>query len=1167
MANITTLFIKVDSNGVVTASKNLKGLKDQANKVVPAVAKVTAGTKALNTSTKATAVTLASASSGLKTVGRDLNRYSLLLAGAGTAVAKFSFDLSKGLGQVQTLIPDTGNRIFELEDALKDLSVSSGVSLNNLTEGLYQTISAFQDSADTIDIFTQATEASIAGNARVVDSIELASAVTKAYGDTTAKATQKVFDLAFETVRLGQTTFPQLANGIQTATDSAVRLGISQEELFATFSALTGVIGDASEVATKFRSASASLLNPNENLLRLFKALSEQTGESIKNGKDFVKVAGGWQEALALVVDTAEKAGQPLQTYIRRIEGITLASRLAGNSAEKYASDLEDANNAVGASKRSYDEVKEGIDSFRQSILESRQQIIVAATEIGENLVPRLAELLAKIADAVTSFSNMDDELQHFIITVGASLAVLGPFLILLGSIARAIKAIQALKASATFISLATALGGPAGLIAILAVAVTGFLLLNSTIAKSIKTQKELSDAISSTSGVGTAFNNLATKYETVNDVTTVNRDLNKELVELYPELSENVDIYKDSLGDVYNELVKIKQIKLELALQAQIDTLHDLRANAREAGDAYADILPEFRALFDELGGHEEFTGGFEGFLQAVSSGEVAVDNYLGLINRFRIRQGELNIEQGKFAEVYDEVLERIESTGLFDVIADEANILKLIPKTLQEVLNKTQEELDKNKPEIDLTLDADTKEKALKTWQEWFEQITGVAKERFGNSGKVASEEFIAQIKKATSDQDILSLLIGEDLDNVKSAKSEIDKMKSALLELVTIAKDEVKDGEIFEFDDKSIRTLIQGINEATDALKGFQAQSLKDTLKDDLLAMDKLNEAFGEAPESFDALTAKADVLGEALEKALELDLEGTGFVEDLKSQLSEVEEALSSTFEGAQNNVVDFFEKAQKAMFEFMTNTMGMAPQVALAISEIGVALLSLGIDGITSSFEALGNAFADGVASGKELNDILADQALAILEMLPQLFIQAGLQLIASGNYAVGIGFVAAGLTSSFLTGLAKGKAEADETANAQGNAFSGSNIIPFASGGSFTNSVIDSPTNFAFANGGALGLMGEAGPEAILPLSRTSSGNLGVETTGMGGANISINIINNTGSQVQTKERKTPDGTQIEVIIGQVVGKQLANGKYDSAMQGRYGTKVKGIAV
>ena len=64
-----------------------------------------------------------------------------------------------------------------------------------------------------------------------------------------------------------------------------------------------------------------------------------------------------------------------------------------------------------------------------------------------------------------------------------------------------------------------------------------------------------------------------------------------------------------------------------------------------------------------------------------------------------------------------------------------------------------------------------------------------------------------------------------------------------------------------------------------------------------------------------------------------------------------------------------------------------------------------------------------------------------------------------------------------------------------------------------------SGSVVSSPTIFPFANGGALGLMGEAGSEAIMPLKRLSNGKLGVQAQGAGGVSFSQSItVNSDGS-------------------------------------------------
>ena len=78
---------------------------------------------------------------------------------------------------------------------------------------------------------------------------------------------------------------------------------------------------------------------------------------------------------------------------------------------------------------------------------------------------------------------------------------------------------------------------------------------------------------------------------------------------------------------------------------------------------------------------------------------------------------------------------------------------------------------------------------------------------------------------------------------------------------------------------------------------------------------------------------------------------------------------------------------------------------------------------------------------------------------------------------------------------------------------AKGGAFEGGSQ-KFAKGGAFTNSIVDKPTLFQFAKGAKMGEMGEAGPEAIMPLKRGSDGSLGVQMYGQptgGSGDTSVN--------------------------------------------------------
>jgi phage-related minor tail protein len=121
--------------------------------------------------------------------------------------------------------------------------------------------------------------------------------------------------------------------------------------------------------------------------------------------------------------------------------------------------------------------------------------------------------------------------------------------------------------------------------------------------------------------------------------------------------------------------------------------------------------------------------------------------------------------------------------------------------------------------------------------------------------------------------------------------------------------------------------------------------------------------------------------------------------------------------------------------------------------------------------------------------------------------------------------------------------------------------------MPFAKGGAFNSGVqffanggvVNSPTLFGHSQG--MGVMGEAGPEAILPLKRGADGSLGV-----GAAGVVINVINQSESEIKTTESTSADGGRmIEIMILGKVKEGFANGSFDQSLKQSFGLQRKGV--
>lgn len=121
---------------------------------------------------------------------------------------------------------------------------------------------------------------------------------------------------------------------------------------------------------------------------------------------------------------------------------------------------------------------------------------------------------------------------------------------------------------------------------------------------------------------------------------------------------------------------------------------------------------------------------------------------------------------------------------------------------------------------------------------------------------------------------------------------------------------------------------------------------------------------------------------------------------------------------------------------------------------------------------------------------------------------------------------------------------------------AKGMAFD-SGVNYFAKGG-----LVSGPTLFGYGNG-KVGMAGEAGTEAILPLQRGDGGNLGVAATV---SPVYVNIINQAGASVEQRETSGPAGERmIEIMILNKVREGFSKGSFDGELKSGYGIRRKGL--
>ncbi|RON88431.1 phage tail tape measure protein [Pseudomonas fluorescens] len=195
------------------------------------------------------------------------------------------------------------------------------------------------------------------------------------------------------------------------------------------------------------------------------------------------------------------------------------------------------------------------------------------------------------------------------------------------------------------------------------------------------------------------------------------------------------------------------------------------------------------------------------------------------------------------------------------------------------------------------------------------------------------------------------------------------------------------------------------------------------------------------------------------------------------------------------------------------------------------------------DLFTNAFSSMEDAVVNFAITGKGsfsdfTKSILADMARIATRQassaLLSSLVGAATSYFTGGGGGNGLAAGSAGATSSNL-GASSAGYSSSYFPQALGGAWS-SGVQMFANGGAFTNNIVSTPTAFGMA-GGRAGVMGEAGPEAIMPLTRTAGGQLGVRAIsggGSGGGNVyNFPVAVSVQTQGSGGAASTEDTTQL----------------------------------
>ena len=328
------------------------------------------------------------------------------ISGALNGVTEESRSFSAAMNAANTMAGKSGEDFAKLKGQVAELSKSIPVVRDELASGLYQVISNGVPEDNWIAFLQKSAKASVGGIADLGETVKVTSTIIKNYGLSWDKAGD-VQDKIQLTAKNGVTSFEQLAQALPRVTSNAATLGVSIDELMATFATLTGVSGNTAEVSTQLAAIFTALVKPSSEASKM----AQQMG--IEFDAAAIKAAGGMRNFLTdldkNVKAYASKSGMLEQEIYGKLFGSAESLRALGPLTGQLAAKFNENVEAMKGSAGTID------DAF--SIMSSSG---AASLQILKNKFAEVGDAIASTMGGIMPVLNITAQIGNTVIAVSA---------------------------------------------------------------------------------------------------------------------------------------------------------------------------------------------------------------------------------------------------------------------------------------------------------------------------------------------------------------------------------------------------------------------------------------------------------------------------------------------------------------------------------------------------------------------------------------------------------------------------------------------------------------------------------------------------------------------------------------------------------------------------
>ena len=332
-----------------------------------------------------------------------------------------SNSFAKSMVVANTMAGKGGKDFAALKDSVTDLSKEIPLTRDELANGLYQVISNGVPEDNWIDYLRASAKASVGGVADLGEVVKVTSTLIKSYGLSWKDATA-IQDKIQLTAKNGVTSFEEMAQALPRVSGDAATLGVSVDELMATFASLTGVTGGTTEVSTQLAAVFTALVKPSSEATKM----AQQMG--IEFNAAAIKSAGGFRQFLtqldASVKGYAQSSGMLSKEVYAKLfgsaESLRAIGQLTTQQKDKFAENAEAMKGSAGTMEESF----KMVDSTSSATIQKMENSWGGLTDYIASAVKFLKPALnfvATIGLALNAFQTITLSLGKFKIAAFAA--------------------------------------------------------------------------------------------------------------------------------------------------------------------------------------------------------------------------------------------------------------------------------------------------------------------------------------------------------------------------------------------------------------------------------------------------------------------------------------------------------------------------------------------------------------------------------------------------------------------------------------------------------------------------------------------------------------------------------------------------------------------------